>query len=600
MADNHINISIGSSFNGEGFNKLAKSAANVTQTAGKVMNSVGQIGSALGGLDGTLGKVTGAVGNMLGAFAMGGPMGIAIAGVTALVGWIGKMKKESEEAKQKLEQMAQAAEKARIDKAFKDAQTAVANANTALNDHLKALNDAATAADRLAKAEKAVADAQERLGNAQGNFQLAQLQSQIQQNVSNAQSPADKSIEQAKGNVELQQLKNAQALEAANKEIEKARDQLNDATRDLNSLKDTKELVQNQISQIESTLGNAVQDQKKQLDKLLEAEASAEWNYKSLAKNVGEQDKETVEAKEKYIKAHDAVTVAQEKIAQTEQNASKNLADAKNKLKDIELKIAETSAAENAAAKDVEAANVKLATTRVEAETAEREVKDQLKEVQEAAAKEAKAREDAAAAEKRATELKAEAAQRISDAEFECAKKNAAVNDEMDRLKQAIQNAEAAMQNAANGVAWANQHNWGGWGNQEFNPDNFEDFRRASRFGDRAQRDANSRKPGQNRKAGWEKREEELAKRLGVGKDDWDKMTDQEFEDALNGKNGRRLSNAEKNWLRDKRNWDNQQNKGNNKAELERLEREKAHNIQIMQSDVKKIKEDLQDALRVK
>jgi len=30
MADNHINISIGSSFNGEGFNKLAKSAANVT------------------------------------------------------------------------------------------------------------------------------------------------------------------------------------------------------------------------------------------------------------------------------------------------------------------------------------------------------------------------------------------------------------------------------------------------------------------------------------------------------------------------------------------------------------------------------------------
>lgn len=68
----------------------------------------------------------------------------------------------------------------------------------------------------------------------------------------------------------------------------------------------------------------------------------------------------------------------------------------------------------------------------------------------------------------------------------------------------------------------------------------------------------------------------------------------------MNGKNGRRLSNAEKNWLRDKRNWDNQQNKGNNKAELERLEKEKAHNIKIMTEDVKKIKEDLQDALRVK
>ena len=48
---------------------------------------------------------------------------------------------------------------------------------------------------------------------------------------------------------------------------------------------------------------------------MLEAEASAEWNYKSLAKTVGEQDKETVEAKEKYIKAHDAAAAAQEKIA---------------------------------------------------------------------------------------------------------------------------------------------------------------------------------------------------------------------------------------------------------------------------------------------
>ena len=82
------------------------------------------------------------------------------------------------------------------------------NANKALDDHQKALDEAAKAAERLAKAEKNVADAQERLSNAQSNLDMANLQSQIQQNVQNAKTPEQKAIEQAKGNVELQQLKN--------------------------------------------------------------------------------------------------------------------------------------------------------------------------------------------------------------------------------------------------------------------------------------------------------------------------------------------------------------------------------------------------------
>ena len=52
--------------------------------------------------------------------------------------------------------------------------------------------------------------------------------------------------------------------------------------------------------------------------------------------------------------------------------------------------------------------------------------------------------------------------------------------------------------------------------------------------------------------------------RLGFNKKAWENMTDEEFERVLNSKIGRRLSNADKNWLRDKRNWDNQQNKNKN------------------------------------
>jgi len=52
------------------------------------------------------------------------------------------------------------------------------------------------------------------------------------------------------------------------------------------------------------------------------------------------------------------------------------LADAKNKLKDINLKIVEKSAAEDVATKDLEKATTDLERVRIEAATAEREVKD--------------------------------------------------------------------------------------------------------------------------------------------------------------------------------------------------------------------------------
>ena len=128
----------------------------------------------------------------------------------------------------------------------------------------------------------------------------------------------------------------------------------------------------------------------------------------------------------------------------------------------------------------------------------------------------------------------------------------------------------------ANGVNWANQNNWGGWGNQPFNPDNFGDFQRAGRFGGRAGRDAASNKMPPNRLKGYEDRAKGLAKQLGFDFDNdgfaqgfWDGMSDQEFDDMLN--NNKKLSNSDKKWLKDWRNWNNINGKGPKEKELERL-----------------------------
>ena len=601
MANNNINISIGSSFNAEGFNKLAQSASDVTKTVGKVTGAVGQIGGAIGGLDGTVGKVTGAVSNLFQSFAMGGPIGVAIAGVTALVGWFQKMKTEAEESRKKLEAMAQAAEKAKIEKAFKEAQVAVANANTALDEHIKRLNDATAASERLAKAEKQVADAQAKLERAGGNYETAQLKQDIQERVNRMSWDKElAAIEAAKGNVELVQLQAKQIIQAMDDEYRAIRQQILEAQEKMGNLQRASMQAEGDLDDLQVTLARAVQTQKAELDKLKDAENAASRQYTYLAGTVGETDKETVAAYQKLKDAHDAVVAAEERVAATEKAAAEKIEAAKKKVTDINLQLAETTAREQAASKDLEAADIKCKTARTEAATAEAEAVQNLKELEDATAKERKARLDAAEAEKRAQQLKAEAASKIRDAEIEAAKNIKLVDADMAKLQQAIKNAEQAMQAAATGVAWANQNNWGGWGNQEFNPDNFEDWRKANRFNERNNRDANSRRPGENRKAGWEKREAELARRLGFGKDDWDNLSDEEFEKAMNSKAARGLSNAEKQWLRDKRNWDAQQNKDKNQKNLEKLQKERNKILEKMKTDVAKIKDDLKEALTVK
>ena len=159
MADNHINISIGSSFNAEGFNKLTHAAGEVTKTTGKIVNGVSQIGGALGQFDGTIGKVTNAAGGLMSAFSMAGPLGLAIAGISALAGWLGKMKKEAEEAKKRIDEMNAAAEKARIERVFNDAKNAIDKASGSLGDYIKKLNAVAEAVERRVKAENALAEA---------------------------------------------------------------------------------------------------------------------------------------------------------------------------------------------------------------------------------------------------------------------------------------------------------------------------------------------------------------------------------------------------------------------------------------------------------
>lgn len=95
MADQRINIEIGSSYNGGGMKKALAATDNLSRTAGKTAAAVGKISGAFEGLNGTASKSIGAISAGLGALATGGIFGAIIFAVTTVIGLFSKMGDES-------------------------------------------------------------------------------------------------------------------------------------------------------------------------------------------------------------------------------------------------------------------------------------------------------------------------------------------------------------------------------------------------------------------------------------------------------------------------------------------------------------------------
>lgn len=91
MANQKIQIDIGSSFNGAGMNKAMSSVDNLSKSAKKTAGAVGQLAGAFDGLGGSASKSISAVAGGLSAIATGGVFGAIIFAVTTIVGLFQKM-----------------------------------------------------------------------------------------------------------------------------------------------------------------------------------------------------------------------------------------------------------------------------------------------------------------------------------------------------------------------------------------------------------------------------------------------------------------------------------------------------------------------------
>ena len=201
MADQKININIGSSYNGEGMNKALGSIDKLSKTTGKVAGAVGRLGGSFEALGGSAGKAIGNVSNLMGALATGGLWGGIVAGLTTSIALFQDAMAMMDEMKKRAEENAKEWKKAE-ENAKKWIQSIQENE---LN---KAQND---------------------LNHAMDETKFAELQSDIAGSINAASSPDEKARARSLGNIRLAEAQQAMTLEDQKAIVEQKRAALENA-----------------------------------------------------------------------------------------------------------------------------------------------------------------------------------------------------------------------------------------------------------------------------------------------------------------------------------------------------------------------------------
>lgn len=94
-----LTINIGTKYKGDGFKKVDQQLKNTAKTVNTASRAIGSISSELGQMEGKVGKAASAFSGLISTIATGGgPIALAIAGVTAAIGFVIKSFKDAKEA----------------------------------------------------------------------------------------------------------------------------------------------------------------------------------------------------------------------------------------------------------------------------------------------------------------------------------------------------------------------------------------------------------------------------------------------------------------------------------------------------------------------
>ena len=312
MANQNIKVNIGTTFDGKGFQQLSGSISQSARQIKGVTKGIGDLSAGFASLGGAAGKVAGGIGDLAGGLASGGPVGLAIAGITVAVSgltWAWNKYKEAtdgviEQAKKlygNLDKVREATHKMyqeRFAKKAAEEKKAMEERKRLEDEEVKRRHAILDANAALAKSQFDLIDGQEKLN------QLAK-EGEWEERLANAANDSARKIIQAQIDLEKAQMMGADKIRRAEQDYKVAVERsvesqgtLSDEefqkkrTAAINNLK----VVSQNRDIVKAEVKNEIQRATNNLEKVRSEVA------KEISKNREEEDKKRVEAENKRKK----------------------------------------------------------------------------------------------------------------------------------------------------------------------------------------------------------------------------------------------------------------------------------------------------------
>lgn len=266
MADAKIKLELESKYNGKAFKEAGRSIDDIGKNVNKAGAALSQIGGQFGDLEGKAGKAAGAVGQFMGALTAGGPVAFVVAALGSIVGWIGKVRQEAEEANRKCREVAK-----EMGDSWKGIVAAgiVKARDAEIAFFSTAIEKGNAAIDRISKlgaAWNGVRDAARAANKAEADAAEAAIDVETARRVSNAASPEIGNMIQAEANA-------AKTYREGQRSVESAQKRIGDADTDISRLKGTIQQLQENLSVAQSA-GKELARIEKQIQEKEERSAS--------------------------------------------------------------------------------------------------------------------------------------------------------------------------------------------------------------------------------------------------------------------------------------------------------------------------------------
>ena len=313
MNINSIQLSIGSAFTGEGFQKAKAAVMDVNNNVKRAAGDATRLAGAFGEMDASAAKAMGAATGLVHALASFSITTIAVQGTMMAINlYLGELRERADAAKKKADELA-----ASVKAAFDSTLT------TRMGALQKEVKDIGDGFERVAKQAKSFSDALEGVRSSQAAGGIASLEVEKLNKMLEAHTDAERITIEKSYALLVAQARLTEAEQAGAEKIQAVTDEM--------------QTNQKRLGVIDDQLAKLREDRAQLEEAMFSAKASEDKNWLEIQKRVNELKAQEETLEQKRIDTENAAEILELKLQKTKEDANTAQLNATAAVKQAEL-----------------------------------------------------------------------------------------------------------------------------------------------------------------------------------------------------------------------------------------------------------------------